>query len=394
MSQLRRALVLGDLAVIGGQLVSPLEEPYSGMLHVGPEDMESGTGRLLRSRPASELGLISLKYLFDAHAIIYSKIRPNLNKVVRPGFAGLCSADAYPIWPRSNAVDPSFLFHFLRSSNFLRQVLRTSARTGMPKVNREDLQRVSLRLPPRNVQQRIGAIGDEFDRQLSILSELIRHFRSLASTIHADVFARRRRIRRFESTEWQPRQFSEFLELFSELNGNANREMLSCSKVLGIVPQSEKFDRRGPQPDISKHKVARRGDLVVDRMLLWDGSLAFVETVSDGVVSPDYSTFRFLGDDKQREFFKGLIKSRRVRHFYRTLARGSNTRRRRVVPADFLAISVAMPDEVEQRALGDLFADLERMQLLLERKKRAIGKERDAVMHRLFSGPVAGEQHD
>jgi type I restriction enzyme S subunit len=169
--------------------------------------------------------------------------------------------------------------------------------------------------------------------------------------------------------------------------------MLSCSKVLGIVPQSEKFDRRGPRQDISKHKVVRRGDLVVDRMLLWDGSLAFVERVSEGVVSPDYSTFRFVGDDKQREFFKGLIKSRRVRHFYRTLARGSNTRRRRVVPADFLKISIAVPDEAEQRALGDLFSDLERTQVLLERKKRAIGKEREAVMHRLFSEPLVGEPH-
>jgi type I restriction enzyme S subunit len=393
MNQPSRAFALGDLAVVGGQLVSPLEKPYSEMLHVGPEDIESGTGRLLRSRPARELGLISLKYLFDAQAIIYSKIRPNLNKVVRPGFPGLCSADAYPIWPRTDAVDSSFLFHFLRSSTFLRQVLRTSARTGMPKVNREDLQRVKLRLPPPKVQEQIGAIGDEFDRQLSLVSELIRLQRLLSSTVHADVFARRRRARRFESTEWKERQFFEFLEQFAELNGSADREMLSCSKVLGIVPQSEKFDRRGPRQDISKHKVVRRGDLVVDRMLLWDGSLAFVERVSEGVVSPDYSTFRFVGDDKQREFFKGLIKSRRVRHFYRTLARGSNTRRRRVVPADFLKISIAVPDEAEQRALGDLFSDLERTQVLLERKKRAIGKEREAVMHRLFSEPLVGEPH-
>jgi type I restriction enzyme S subunit len=382
MNQPSRAFALGDLAVVGGQLVSPLEKPYSEMLHVGPEDIESGTGRLLRSRPARELGLISLKYLFDAQAIIYSKIRPNLNKVVRPGFPGLCSADAYPIWPRTDAVDSSFLFHFLRSSTFLRQVLRTSARTGMPKVNREDLQRVKLRLPPPKVQE-----------QLSLVSELIRLQRLLSSTVHADVFARRRRARRFESTEWKERQFFEFLEQFAELNGSADREMLSCSKVLGIVPQSEKFDRRGPRQDISKHKVVRRGDLVVDRMLLWDGSLAFVERVSEGVVSPDYSTFRFVGDDKQREFFKGLIKSRRVRHFYRTLARGSNTRRRRVVPADFLKISIAVPDEAEQRALGDLFSDLERTQVLLERKKRAIGKEREAVMHRLFSEPLVGEPH-
>jgi restriction endonuclease S subunit len=384
---------LGAVAKIGGQLVSPLQVPYANMRHVGAEDIESGTGRLLRSRTASELGLVSVKYLFDEEAIIYSKIRPYLNKVVRPGFTGLCSSDAYPIWPRSEAVEASYLFHFLRSTTFLKQILRTSAGTGMPRVGRHDLERVKLFVPPIEMQKRIGAIGDEFDRQIAIVSDLLGRFTLLSSNIQADIFAKRRRIAGFESTDWTQRQFSEFLAPFSELNGSDRREILSCSKIHGIVPQSEKFDRRGEQPDLSRHKVVRRGDLVVDRMLLWDGSLAFVERVSEGIVSPDYSTFHFNGDDRQREFFKALIKSRRARHFYRALARGSNTRRRRVVPRDFLAISLEMPADAEQRMLGDLFFDLRRMALLLETKKRAIGREKDAVMYRLFSGRPVGGLH-
>ena len=48
-----------------------------------------------------EDGVISGKYLFTDKHIIYSKIRPNLNKVALPDFDGLCSADAYPILPKT-----------------------------------------------------------------------------------------------------------------------------------------------------------------------------------------------------------------------------------------------------------------------------------------------------
>ena len=381
---IRRAATLGDIAVIGGQLVSPTQEPYSGMPHVGPEDIESGTGRLLQARTAKELGLISAKYVFDETAIVYSKVRPNLNKVVRPGFSGLCSADAYPIWPRQD-VDTSFLFHFLRSAPFLKQVLRTSARTGMPKVNREDLQRVALVIPSKPMQKRIGEVGDEFDRQIALVAALVDRFAHLSRSVQADIFGERRRAGGFGATRWKPRRFSEFLQPFTEENAGERREMLSCSKIHGILRQSEKFENRPEPPDMTKYKVVRRGDLVVDRMLLWDGSLAFVERVSEGVVSPDYSTFSFNGDERQRQFFKALLKSGRARHLYRALARGSNTRRRRVVPADFLAIAISMPDEDEQRVLGDLFLDFERILFLLERKKHTLGREKAAVMHKLFA---------
>src|SRR5690554_3991207 len=82
--------------IANGQ-VNPKIEPYSNMLHIGPENVTSHSGQLSGCKTSRELGLISGKYEFDEQAIVYSKIRPNLNKVCRPKFHGLCSADMYPI---------------------------------------------------------------------------------------------------------------------------------------------------------------------------------------------------------------------------------------------------------------------------------------------------------
>ena len=90
---------LKDIVKIQSGQVSPLEEPYSEMIHVGPANIESNTGRLLNLKTAKEENLISGKYLFNSSMVLYSKIRPNLNKVTIPSFEGICSADMYPIIP-------------------------------------------------------------------------------------------------------------------------------------------------------------------------------------------------------------------------------------------------------------------------------------------------------
>lgn len=132
--------------VVKGQ-VSPKDAIYENHTHIGPENIESNTGRLSGLQTAKEQGLTSGKYLFDEHSIVYSKIRPNLNKVCMPGFNGICSADAYPILI-SRGIDSKYIFFFMMSVPFVRQAVSCSMRTGLPKINRGDLNSIGIFIPP------------------------------------------------------------------------------------------------------------------------------------------------------------------------------------------------------------------------------------------------------
>lgn len=147
--------------------VDPKVEPYASMRHIGPENVESGTGRLLPCQTARELGLISGKYAFSRSDIVYSKIRPYLNKVALPDFDGLCSADMYPLRPTS-LYERNFLFHYLLSEFFLRQATPHQMRTGIPKINREQLSSTSFPRPSIDEQQNITAILDAIDRKIDL----------------------------------------------------------------------------------------------------------------------------------------------------------------------------------------------------------------------------------
>jgi type I restriction enzyme, S subunit len=119
-----------EVAEIASNLVDPsgyLNEP-----HVAPDNIEKATGRLLSYRTIAEDGVTSGKHRFYPGQILYSKIRPNLSKVVRVDFGGLCSADMYPI---NAKIDRPYLHLYMLSRPFFDQVTADENRLAMPKVN-------------------------------------------------------------------------------------------------------------------------------------------------------------------------------------------------------------------------------------------------------------------
>ena len=92
---------LGDVVTIASGQSDPKETKFQDSLFVAPDDIESGTGRLINRRTVAEAHAISGKYRFDKFEVLYSKIRPYLMKVYRPHESGLCSADIYPLRPKS-----------------------------------------------------------------------------------------------------------------------------------------------------------------------------------------------------------------------------------------------------------------------------------------------------
>lgn len=139
-------------------------EGYEEYPHIGIDSIEKETGRLVGYRTIAEDGVISGKYLFSSAHIIYSKIRPNLNKVAMPDFDGLCSADAYPILVKKGICNREYFGYTLRSRYFLDYILAFSNRTNLPKVNKSQVEGFSLPLPPIAVQEQFASFVKATDK--------------------------------------------------------------------------------------------------------------------------------------------------------------------------------------------------------------------------------------
>lgn len=152
-----------EFALIDTQMIHDFHN-YEDYPHIGIDSIEKDTGNILAYRTIGEDHVISGKYLFTANHIVYSKIRPNLNKVALPDFDGLCSADAYPILPIEGKSNRYFLAFILRSNLFLSYILAFSNRTNLPKVNKAQIERFRCPLPPIEMQDRFAIFYKQVDK--------------------------------------------------------------------------------------------------------------------------------------------------------------------------------------------------------------------------------------
>ena len=169
---------LGEVVTVASGQSDPKAAKFQGSLFVAPDDIESGTGRLINRRTVAEAHAISGKYRFDKFEVLYSKIRPYLMKVYRPHESGLCSADIYPLRPKS-MLEAAYLALALLSLSFTDYTRTCSDRTGIPKINRIDLFKYRLTLPSLPEQRTIAAMLDGVAGAIARAREERDRFRSL-----------------------------------------------------------------------------------------------------------------------------------------------------------------------------------------------------------------------
>jgi type I restriction enzyme S subunit len=174
---------LAEIVEVASGQVDPTQPPYSGFPQIGSENIESNTGKLVNVKSAGDKGVISGNYVFDENDVLYSKIRPALNKVAAPDFTGICSADIYPIRPSHSGLLRRYLLYLLLSEKFLEYAIRNSERGKIPKINRDGLLTYEVLIPTPPEQQRIAdcltSLDDLITAQTQKLSALKAHKKAL-----------------------------------------------------------------------------------------------------------------------------------------------------------------------------------------------------------------------
>lgn len=132
--------------------------------------------------------MLSSKFRFTPQHILYGKLRPYLNKVYLPDFAGLCSTDFYVIRPHENQVLRQFLAEVLRHHSFVGFATARSVGVNLPRVSSATILEYPFILPPLSIQQQVVAILEQIEsvRRLRTDSEALRQ--QLVQSIFLDMF--------------------------------------------------------------------------------------------------------------------------------------------------------------------------------------------------------------
>lgn len=117
------------------------------------EDIESVTGRVLDRKTCRVEELGSAKCVFDERHVLYSKLRPYLNKVVLPDSSGVGTSELIPLLP-NDRVDREFLAFYLRSPKFLDFAKANTRGANLPRIAMTELWAHRIPLPSTVSEQR------------------------------------------------------------------------------------------------------------------------------------------------------------------------------------------------------------------------------------------------
>jgi type I restriction enzyme S subunit len=376
----------GVADIANGQ-VDPKGEPYCNYLHVGPENVETATGRIIAPELAKDLGLISGKYEFDQNSIVYSKIRPNLNKVCMPSFKGICSADMYPIHPK-NHISKEYLFYAMQSPAFVSEAIKCSMRTGLPKINRQDLNRIRISYPiDKNEQVKVIEPIKKLDLLLSGLEKFIFEKKSQRQALMQRLLMGKQRFPEFEGQEWERHTFRDMFTPFKDVNtNNDDYEVLSVTKD-GIVSQSEYFNKEVASEDKSLYLIVERDTLVMSGLNFWMGSIDFQKIRDVGIVSPAYKTFKPNLKGYDLGFLKHFVRSNIMKRFLiGASVQGASIVRRNLDNDMLMNSTMALPSKSEQQKIAAVLNAADKEIELLTQKLEAYQEQKKGLMQQLLTG--------
>lgn len=150
---------LGDLVAPTRPKHKPLN--YPDLPFIGMEHVEADSMRLLGTVKAGTMKSSAVH--FQPGDVLYGRLRPYLNKVYRPNFEGLCSAE-FIVLPTTDQLDSGYLQYFLNSAPFVRFASHLKA-GDRPRVDFEQLRTYPVPVPAIDEQRRIvRAIEEQFSR--------------------------------------------------------------------------------------------------------------------------------------------------------------------------------------------------------------------------------------
>ena len=120
------------------------------------EDIEKDTGKILTRITKAERESTSTKHRFYKGQVLYSKLRPYLNKVVLADQDGYCTSEILPL-EFNSIILPEYARYYMMSPTFLRYANRCSYGVKMPRLGTEDGKKAIVPVPPAREQAKITA---------------------------------------------------------------------------------------------------------------------------------------------------------------------------------------------------------------------------------------------
>jgi len=175
-------------------------------------------------------------------------------------------------------------------------------------------------------------------------------------------------------SHWQVLRIKNLFREVDNRSVNGDEELLSVSQYTGVTPKRESLENEDDfisnAETLENYKKVAAGDLVINIMLAWNGSLGI--SPYDGITSPAYCVYRCLPGNNP-EYFGYLFSTALFKGEFKRNSTGIIDSRLRLYSDKFFSIfSVVPPKEEQDRIVQLIKTQSEKINRFIAAKKHFI----------------------
>lgn len=166
----------------------PYKESLEGNVWLLNLDMiEAQTGRIIDYLYVDKSEVGNSTSAFDEGNVLYSKLRPYLNKVVVPKQKGYATTELVPLRP-NDLLNREFLAYLLRSDNFVSYINEKVAGAKMPRVSMDVFREFKCILPPLELQTQFADFVKQVDKSKATVQKALDEAQLLFDSLMQEYF--------------------------------------------------------------------------------------------------------------------------------------------------------------------------------------------------------------
>ena len=246
---------------------------------------------------------------------------------------------------------------------------------GRAKLNAEVMMNLDLMLPSYDEQEKIGKYFSNLDNLITLHQRKFETLKKLKKGFLQKMFPKNG-----ESVE--QRKLGDIYQRNTERNTN----LIDYSKTISVATMSFKDEGNGASEDsLSSYKVLRIGDIAFEGHT--NKQFRFgrfvVNDIGIGIMSPRFSTLRPIGD-LPVNFWKQYIHYEPIMRKVLVNATKAGTMMNELVIPEFLNQTILIPQNDEQKKIGDYFSKLDNLITLHQRKLDILKKLKQGMLQQMF----------
>ena len=144
--------------------------------------IESNSGNVIKKIRQDYSTMLSVS-AFDEGNVLFSKLRPYLNKVVIPDESGYATTELVPLRPNTEKLNKYFLGFLLRSDSFVRWANKIATGTKMPRMPLKELRNFMCILPPIALQNQFVLFTEQADKSKFELKKCIENIDNVIKSL-------------------------------------------------------------------------------------------------------------------------------------------------------------------------------------------------------------------